>query len=340
MPKAARTLSPAHACAPCRSATGRGFTLIEVMLAAALGSLVLFAAFGIITTVDMSDRRAQRRFEQAVELQRARRAFQDSFSSLVMSTENRMRPVAGAVPSGDGSAGASNATVERERIYIPPRVILEQDFSQIATFGARAGRGGSTPQRLEVVVLNPPALDARGGMVVGQGTPQRGVFELRPEPRRESDAEPERQTWELTWRRLPPRQKPKEGEAEEIPPPPGPPMRVMGDLVECRWEAFRGREFKREFEAAKAGDLPAYFRMTMRTAQGLYAEWLFEVGWHNGPETPEETTPESGGATPGDDAAAGGDGSPARAEPRAAQPTRGIRREGAPQKREDTGNDR
>jgi hypothetical protein len=50
---------------------------------------------------------------------------------------------------------------------------------------------------------------------------------------------------------------------------------------------FHGREYHDEFAAEWADELPAYIELTMETADGLYAEWMFEIGWTSGGETAE-----------------------------------------------------
>jgi hypothetical protein len=84
--------------------------------------------------------------------------------------------------------------------------------------------------------------------------------------------------------------------------------------VQCSWQAYKsvtdptsptkilGRQQLTELSATGLQDLPAYVEMKVSTASGLTANWMFEVGWTNGPETMDEAQQDgtlAGGGGPG-----------------------------------------
>lgn len=194
----------------------------------------------------------------------------------------------GATPAA--TAGNETTTEEGPR----PRVII--GFDQTAqlmgdqTFDPRAVRIG-TPQVIEVVLAQPPAgyalpewmTDADVAALHLSGGGVRGVFELRPDTRQPA-------AWELWWRPVredgSPWSTTFELERERNA------FRLAGNITLFRAQVFIGNERWTEYNATVTNDLPAYFEVEIRTGEGLYANWMFEVGWTTGTERHEMTEAE------------------------------------------------
>lgn len=67
----------------------RGFTLLETVLAAVLGALVILVAFSLFTVVQRSDKRSQVKMEENLELASAHTMISRAFHYLLMSSEPR-----------------------------------------------------------------------------------------------------------------------------------------------------------------------------------------------------------------------------------------------------------
>ncbi len=313
----------------------RGFTLLEVALAAALGALVALGAVAMIGAISRADRQQAARSEAAVELERTQRAMQTVFNSLHMMT--------GSTPTG--------APVGQERPSEPARLSLGPDRELLRSMQRSGG-----VQRLEVVINRPPlpgidalAADwarrreyeaaafssARGwrdpgeAELIGARTPRRVAFELRPEPAPPNAAPDAPTTWTLWYRpvgvsaanELDATSAALGGDAPPEDLDPAAAARLgayplVTGLVQCEWRVFTNRERVTEFEAWQASELPAFIEMELRTASGAYANWLFEVAWlsgaehQNGADPAVPPTPTPGGPGPGGGGPGGGAGGP------------------------------
>ncbi|TVQ60868.1 MAG: prepilin-type N-terminal cleavage/methylation domain-containing protein [Phycisphaerales bacterium] len=316
----------------------RGFTLLEVALASALGALVAAGAVAMIAAIGRADRQQAERSLSSLELERTHRAMQTVFNSLHMAT----------------GATAVGAPVGAERPDEPPRISLAPDRALL-----RAMQRSGGVQRLEVVVNRPPlpgidalaadwarrraveaaaASSARGWRdpgeveLIGVRTPRRIAFELRPEPRAPDARPDDPSTWTLWYRpvgvsaatELDATGAALGGDAppEDLDPAAAALLGaypLVTGLVLCEWRVFTNRERVTEFEAWQANELPAFIEMELRTASGTYANWLFEVGWLSGEErrTPDEAPNglNPNGANPG-----GGGGGEGRGVTPPAQP--------------------
>lgn len=54
---------------------------------------------------------------------------------------------------------------------------------------------------------------------------------------------------------------------------------LIRGLEMCRWSVYRGRKLMPDYAATYSGELPAYVQLEIRTTSGVYANWMFEVGW-------------------------------------------------------------
>lgn len=226
-------------------------------------------------------------------------------------------PTPGSNPDA-GDPGATAAPGTETRPDPPPRLSLTLDQASAPSARSRSGAlgwdAGSPPQALELVLIKPPiepdtpepllrpsesskeAGVPRLGPAGGRGlinadglaidiAAHRGVFELRPAPPTEGadrDAPPE---WELWWRPIPPRLT----DPRQAPIVPesftAQPVRVAQHIRWAWFELFAARQkVKSDFSSTWVVDLPAYARFEVMTTSGLYADWLFELGWTVGPE--------------------------------------------------------
>lgn len=92
--------------------------------------------------------------------------------------------------------------------------------------------------------------------------------------------------WELWWVPLDP--KPDHvGDPDPVTGGvPGEPYLIAKNIRFARWIAFKDRQHRAELESTMAVDLPAYVEFQIETGAGLKSEWMFEISWANGPETP------------------------------------------------------
>lgn len=273
----------------------RGFTLMETMLAASLGALLVLMVVGMFGFMDRSEGAQVRRIEQIEALARVHKVMERVFSAVVVADQNTAAMLQSGTdePSVDG---------KRKRRREPTRLLLKQDESAaLSAAMRRAKTGDGKVQRLEVVLdrLPVPRNFARG-LTGDVGTsvqanqtgeeaaimgPIRGVFELRPDAatiRVGGKGEPERPDgrtgWTLWWRALP---FDEEGPDPALLDPTEDPTAVpiASGLASCNWTAFVKRERKNMLSVTSYLDLPAYVEMEVMTLGGFHANWMFEVQW-------------------------------------------------------------
>ncbi|MFZ4573454.1 MAG: PulJ/GspJ family protein [Phycisphaerales bacterium] len=149
--------------------TRRGFTMLEVVLAAAMGMLVLLAGSMLFVVMDRSDLSAKRRFESSSDFQRTRLVMQRAFSQLLMSDQQEPRKprpeeeAAAGAKAGEtpAAAAASRNQREPEGPPPPPRMILGVPETTAPISGGVAGYANSALQRFEVVVFSSPVPSQR-----------------------------------------------------------------------------------------------------------------------------------------------------------------------------------
>lgn len=295
--------------------THRGFTVLELVLATVIASLVLLTAFSLFSAADRSDKRLGARYQSAADIELTRLAFQNALSSLVMSSStppsragnntgnNVAVPVSGgnAEDPSDPTSGirGGGRTPGGSQKPQPPRLVLAPDDDR-ALSGA-----GMSPQRLEVVVLRSPVpvvrrpeqnlreefvreevadridTSSRGGSQA-----VRGAFMLRPQTDAPAqDVRPDAgQMWELWWVPLPPAK-----EDPEAPDPPlsmasGYPLRLCKDIASLNIKTFREGEWRQAHTATWFQELPAYVEIDLRLGNGLAYRWMMEIGYFTGAE--------------------------------------------------------
>lgn len=148
-----------------RSRRFRGFTLLEVMLALALSSIVALSAYGLFEVIRRSERRQYVRMGETDEIARTYKAMERAFKSLVMSDkplpgdeklmQERMREFERSVDNGDPDPELEDEEPE-------PRLILRSDpMSPMLEVQDENGRSRMKAQIMELALRSPPVLGAR-----------------------------------------------------------------------------------------------------------------------------------------------------------------------------------
>ncbi len=272
---------------PTRSARRRrGFTLLETVLSALLGALVVIAAYGLLSAMRDTERRTQVRDFDTTELSRLQRTLRKAVGQIV---------IAGI--SGGGQASTQTTAIEqpdptdlvaveaaeaKKTKTINPRVLLEVDPQ-------------SGAQRVEMVVAEPPALGGADGRLLEwdpgkRFSVTRGAFTLRPS---QQDTLP-RELWtvaqttpsfDLWWL---PIDLGEEG-ITAVGLQPGEANGSRGVLIArglayCRWRMFKTDETGtlKPLTSARVvyrSDIPAYVEVEAATIMGRKVQWMFEVGF-------------------------------------------------------------
>jgi hypothetical protein len=252
----------------------RSFTVLEVILASALGGVLVLACLGLFAALDRTDRVMAFRHKQAAEMATLHLAMERTFANLLMARDSDVQV------ESQNRSGITEGVVQRPS---RPRLLLHDD----PAVGVLSG--GAAPQRLEVVLSQAPLPPGYGrddipteeDMAIGG--PMRGVFELRPE----ADA------WAMWWRPLPRDEREPDGHIFSVDPREDPrAVRIATGLQQAQWLAFKQRERQPAIEAKLVHDLPAYMELNVVMTSGYAAQWMFEVAWLNGPETAEEQAQE------------------------------------------------
>jgi len=277
----------------------RGFTLIETLLAAALGSALVLLVVALMGFMDRAEGAQASRLEQIESLSRLHKIMTRTFSSIIVADPN----------SGASFRAAVNAGAGRDKDKDEPaRVLLSPDESSAVK---RVARG---VQRLEVVLDRPPVPQGFARGLVGSLAnseqanletedeairgPVRGVFELRPDDMtRRVDGERAKLTngqlgLTLWWRPLV-----DERGAEVDPTDDARAVPIVSGLAQCTWKAYIKRKKQSELRVVSNLELPAYMELEARTLGGYHANWMFEVQWSVGGDGSEPETP----ARPGQD---------------------------------------
>jgi type II secretory pathway pseudopilin PulG len=303
----------------------RGFTLLEVIAAGVLGSLLVLVVFGLMGALARGDRASQERRTHVDTMLRVQTVMERVFQGLVMGDQtDALRAVqAGVMPATDNTpqqADVAPDAIRTEAAEEPPprpRFMLEVD-PRVRSGGAwRVGSSSSSSsggavQRLEVVLNKPPIPRDWAATVAGEVMPEattaetagltRGVFELRPDDASLPTAEDG--GWTLWWRTLP--LKPTTADGDELGAEPsvaGGAVPLASGLAGVQWLAFKGGTRVSALSAVQMLDLPGYVEMQIRTLGpdgqgGVSSTWMFEIGWSVVPERePAAAGPSGQGAT-------------------------------------------
>lgn len=312
----------------------RGFTLLELGLATAMASMLLVSALGLFVALDRGDRRFEKRFDQVGDLNRLQTVLRRTFATLAVTDETAPPNTPGIKAAGANAppqpapsealsgSSATPSTPSRATSVPSPRVRIVEDpdpavKAMVNRSKATSGGGGDvlSPQMLEVVTSGQPVPDLNpeseesstlNYVAATQGVLlNRAAIYLRPMPLK---AEDEEQSWEILYTRLAPRDRLEQfGAPLAQLRPIGEPIVLAQGVRYFNVRAFRERQWTRTMEATYFQHLPAYVQVEVETTTGLWAKWLFEVGWLLGPETQEERDFKSGGNKSGTGGAEGKD---------------------------------
>ncbi|MBX3362608.1 MAG: hypothetical protein KF705_14390 [Phycisphaeraceae bacterium] len=304
----------------------RSFTLIETMLAASLGALVLVGILGVAALVDRSETGSSTRLARTSELEQAQTVIRRALGSLAMA--------GGSAPmQQQGRQGSQNSTAPAATTptYTPtPRLVLapmDIDPFAAAAMGEEISGLRAGPQRVQFALtmlplperafVAPTGLLSGGmGMSVGTAPSSRSASEREEEPPIEEETgegesaessemvpifwgaleltppdllseSPEQEGWTLWWRQIAQPPNPTAGlETFAAQPPriadprmdPSAVALVRG-IASCKWSVYKGRELLPAHAATYSSELPAYMQLEIRTVAGVYANWMFELGW-------------------------------------------------------------
>lgn len=148
-------------CVDTRVMARRGFTLLELMLAVLVGSMVVVLAIALLTSIERSNSMISARTEQTADMQTVRLVMNRAFNSILAAQplQNQNRGPAVAQATAEGEA-APPPVPERMQA---PRVVLELDSNTAGVMERRDADGSvvtQAPQRLEIVLLDSPVPSA------------------------------------------------------------------------------------------------------------------------------------------------------------------------------------
>ncbi len=153
----------------------RGFTMLEVVMAASLGALVVIACLSVMYTMQRTDEMLAKRAEHAGDLERLRMVAQRATTTLVMSTD-RLPPAprSGEQDVGAGSRFGRFQAGEAGGLAPVPRLILEDDQRAggwvMRSTGGRDFQADASPvQRIEFVLSDPPVPSAESDFFARAG---------------------------------------------------------------------------------------------------------------------------------------------------------------------------
>ncbi len=280
--------------------TRRGLSILELVLAAAIGVMVLITTMSLLSMLNRSDRLAASRNTQSSQMAASQTIFRRMFSSLVMANNTRVPP-----PQNTAQNPAADADIQLP----PPRFILEPD----PFLSYEASQSEAAPQRLILVLdraavpLDPENRQAIPGFASPAGVNNstengavRGVLEFRParlvRKKGSLQQQADEKGYVLQWRTLAPGVSPDDLSTRWINAQGSlaraaaqmhredEPVVLMRDIKEFRWQVYRDRMLLEEYAGMRFSDLPAYVIVEIQTNTGIYASWLFEIGWSVGPE--------------------------------------------------------
>lgn len=275
----------------------RAFTLIEVVLAMAIGSIVMITSLGLLATLDRTNTRLEVRHRQRMEMSRTRSVLQDAMTSLVIDD---------STPIEDDASPSVERPPKRLDLQVSPSRGAQRLFRQARLAGVDLG----DPQRFELVLSNPPPpggtllaqrwleqmdqeaptrdVDVATLTVSTQGDrpTYRGAFELwpdgvRPGGREAETAWPTTQGMTLWWRPVidveDPVVRQREINRASVP--------LCSGLVACQWRVFSESQRKTVYDATWVTDLPSYVEFEANTNMNVHVNWMFEIVWTEGPES-------------------------------------------------------
>lgn len=242
----------------------RGFTLLEVILASLLASLILASSVGMFTMMQRRDQALNERYQDIAELSRVQATLRRAMQTLV------------AAPAEEQEQTAGGADAEQPQVvdeFERPRTSAEERERRRREAGFRASSGhrfslgplpappeaptvheqAPQPWRLEVVLMQSPIPSQRG-----LGGPVRGAFDAAW-----TGGTAEEPSFSLLWT-------PLEPEGEPV---------VLADNLAAVWFAVLVREgWTQLYSADGEREYPRAIRIAMMAWSGERHDWMFEPG--------------------------------------------------------------
>ncbi|MDX2115089.1 MAG: prepilin-type N-terminal cleavage/methylation domain-containing protein [Planctomycetota bacterium] len=270
----------------------RGFTVVELLLALMLSALVIAGSMSLFGVMLQSDKQLSVEFEDAGELAATQQIVRRAMRSLVAAAPVKPAPAQLTEPDDKqaeeaGGAAEQQSADEKEAAAAQAQSEAQSELTDLiasVTGDAELARelassqsdrpnfelyfdassaGGLVLPALEVKLMESPI---PGGRVDGDETtlkaeqflPVRGVFETVPEP--------DVGTLMLCWRSL---------------EPPGPRVTLVRNLTRVEWFVLPRRRHGDQWVDVYAAYLKEYYpiavRLVLWTADGGYADWLFDA---------------------------------------------------------------
>lgn len=250
----------------------RGFTLIEMMLAMVVGMLVLATALSVMLAVTRTDRDLSDRAEQQHEIARTRVAVNRALTNLRPARNNIVREILTSNSATDEDVTSFLAETYADPIDgAPHRFQLDTSTgtARLELVSTETPIGGQSADQ-----ENENQADRRSLIDYRDLDGFRGAFELQLADDEES--------YLLWWKPLPPLGMPAGVAFDETTLPE--PTLLCSHVKSLRWTAFIKSEKIDRVRAIESQQFPAFVELELTTTGGLYASWMFELGWTPGPE--------------------------------------------------------
>ncbi|MFG0275651.1 MAG: type II secretion system protein J [Phycisphaerales bacterium] len=239
--------------------TRPAFTMLEMLLAMALGAIVLTTAGAVFAMTARFDGQMAARAEGVRALAQSQSALRRAAQSLIAypdtpnQTAGPQRTDAAAERFGEESIAEQRGLVNRQEDQRPPRLSL-------GPVPGSARRGLGPVRRLELSLTGQPF-----AALEHTGRPIRGAFDIVPGRSDGSipGAVDGQEVWALLWTPL---------------DPPGEPTILIDDLVLAEFACLDAAGFHDTYEAREPDEFPWAIRAVLWTAGGARADWMLEPG--------------------------------------------------------------
>jgi hypothetical protein len=202
----------------------------------------------------------------------------DARAAMLAAYETRMAVRLGLRDSTSGSSSDSAADSDSaSRSSSDSSSRQGEDLAESAARDRAAALDAPTPADEEDAFA--------GNLVRGQFFLRPGVADRRARDGMNADEIP----WDLYWVRLRPRERIEAFDAPLAPPEyVGEPTLIASGLRYFNIRIFKDRGWIRQHAATYFQHLPAYVQVEVETTTGIWAKWLFEVGWVMSAEVPKD----------------------------------------------------
>ncbi|MEO1583222.1 MAG: type II secretion system protein [Planctomycetota bacterium] len=272
----------------------RGFTLLETVLAVAVGSIVLAATLGVLTTVRQSNAALGEQSRDMNDLAQTQLAVRRAMDTLLAAPTGAVRgALAGSAEEAFIDAVLDTANPDpipglpaRFEMTTGDNPRFEMVLSRpLLDRPPEPGAGSRFERRLGRTAAD---VGAALGVSASDLPGHRGAFELR---RAQGEQHPD-----LWWVPLPPRPvttaggSPAPFDADTLPPP----RRLCRDVTALRWTGFIDSERVPRVRAVESSQFPAFVELEIATAGGGYGNWTMELAWTVGAELNPPEVPDIG----------------------------------------------